>query len=378
MSGIYYHEKNGIWYFSVTINGKQHHRSSRQTTKAGAQIYAEQYVLDEQLKAGITTMVQAMGLPQPPPPAITFWQLAELWDSTRDSDTSEGHKRNVRDHVRHHLVAIHHTPIDQIDLVAISGLIKTYRDSHSIASTNGLKRTINLLFSFAVAAKKLTALPFGKLKKTKEPAKHRVILSEKQYGDLAASVAKAKNPHVAVMTVILAGSGVRRSDVLQMRWGHVDLERGTWRLNTLKDDAPLFITLDPWVVDQLRTYERTSPYVFTGAEGKPHGPEFLRRALAWAGKELGVGRLSPHALRSAFITHLASQGVPIGTVSKLVDHSDVRLTMTYLVHTEQALDAGMKVGQSIARAAVSGMGDRVQAAATELSSQDGGTSGGVA
>jgi hypothetical protein len=65
-------------------------------------------------------------------------------------------------------------------------------------------------------------------------------------------------------------------------------------------------------------------------------------------------------------------------VSKLVDHSDVRLTMTYLVHTEQALDVGMKVGQSIARAAVAGMGDRVQAAATEPSPQDGETSGGVA
>ena len=362
MAGIYYHKKNDIWYFSVSIYGKQHHRSSKQTSQAAAKIYAEQFVLDQQFRAGVANMTQALGLPQPPTPAITCWKLLELWESTRDADTSEGHIRNVRDHVRHHLVAIHHTPIDQIDLVTVSELVKSYRDSHSIASTNGLKRTLNLLFSFALAAAKLQALPFGKLKKTKEPAKRRVMLTHDQYGALAASVSKARNPHIALMTVILAATGVRRSDVMNMLWRDTDLDRGTWCPNTIKDDAALYLPLDPWVISELKKFERVGPYVFCGPEGKPHGNEFLRRALKNAGKELGLGRLSPHALRSAYITHLSDMGVPISTISKLVDHSDVRLTMSYLVHTKQALTEGMRVAQGISQAAVAGMGGSIQAA----------------
>lgn len=350
MSKVYYHKKNGIWYVNVMIDGEQYHRSTRQTTRKGAGVWAEEFVQTKMLEA--LAAKQAALQPPPPPPTIVFKVLAERWEAAQDEDTSVGHIRNVRDHVRLHLVALHDLPIDTIGIEQVQPVVKAYRATHSVASTNGLRRTINLLFGYAVRAQFITKLPFEPLKKRKEPAKKRTVLTEDQYGDLAASAAKARNRHIPLMVLILVGTGVRRIDVLYMLWADLDLENGIWSPIIIKDGDPLVFELEPWLVEELRQLPRVSKYVFAREDGQPHGKEFLRRALARAGKDLGVGRLGTHALRASYITFLADHDVHVATISSLVGHSDVRLTMRYLVRTRQALDKGMRAAQRITRAAL--------------------------
>lgn len=352
---IHYHKKNDIWYFNVMVDGKQYHRSTRLRDKEGARVVAEAFVQDRLLEASAARLVGTVFDPTPPPPCITLAELQARWEAAQDADTSEGHKRNVRDHVRLHLSGLAQTPIDQIGLEAIQAALNTYRATHALASTNGLKRTINLLYSFALDAKLLKERPFKKLEKKKEPAKQRPDLGDDQYAALGASVMRARNIHVPLMVVILVGSGVRRTDVLHMRWAELHLESGTWTPVTGKDKAPLYIELDPWVISELRKIEQTGAWVFAGKDGEPHGESFLRRPLTRAAREMGLGRLSPHDLRSAYITYLANQGVPISVISRLVDHSDVRVTQGYLARTKHVQDAAMRVGQGIARTAVAGM-----------------------
>lgn len=351
MSGIYYHKKKSIYCYSVMIDGKQYHRSSRQSTLVGARLIAEQFVRD-QMMANMAAKAAAL-LPPAPPPMITFITLANRWEGAQDEDSSPGHLRNVRDHVRLHLVAIHHLPLDQIGIEQIQPLIKVYRATHSIASTNGLRRTVNLLFSYAKRAKFIAELPFDPLRRRKEPPKKRVILTEDQYGELATSAAKARNAHIPVMILILLGTGVRRIDILHMAWEDLDVATGVWAPIIIKDKDPLVFELDSWVLSEIKKLPRISKYVFPRPDGLPHGKEFLRRTLARAGREAGVGRLGTHSLRAGFITYLADQGVPVSTISGLVGHSDVRVTMQYLVRTRHALDEGMRVAQGISRAAIS-------------------------
>lgn len=350
MSSIYFHQKNGIYYFNVMINGVQYHRSSRQTTKSGAKVVAEQFVQDQMLANSIARN-PSLQPPPPPPPAITLKVLAEKWEDAQDEETSLGHLRNVRDHVRLHLKNLHFTPIDQIGIEQIQPEVKAYRRSHTVPSTNGLRRTINLLFSFARKAKYVTELPFEPLSKRREPRKKRTSLTDDQYADLTDQLRKRRNPHVALMVVVIAGTGVRRSDVIQMVWADVDLVAGTWSPEIIKDGDTPFFTLDEWVIGELRKFDRIGPYVFSSPSGAPHGKEFLRRALRNGGKAIGVGPLSPHVLRAGFITYLANQGVPPTTIARIVGHSDVRVTQGYIIHTKQSLDQGMVVAQAIARAA---------------------------
>lgn len=365
MSKIYFHKKNNTWYFNAMVNGIQYHRSSRQTTIKGARVVADQFVQGRMMEASAAALRGTALVPPPPPPVITLKKLVEKWEAAQDEETSAGHLRNVRDHVRIHLKDLHDTEIDQIGIEEIQPLVKDYRKTHSIPSTNGLRRTINLLFSFALKAKFLKERPFDALKRRKEPTKKRVALTEDQYGALTDSVRKSRNPHIPLMVVILIGTGVRRCDVLQMRWSDLDLDQEAWAPDIIKDGDPLFFQLNSWVIEELRKLDRLGPYVFCRITGEPHGDEFLRRALVRAGKDLGVGRLGTHSLRSAFITFLANNGVPIPTISHLVGHSDVRLTMKYFVKTRHALDEGMRVAQGISRAATAHLAPKVQAPTSE-------------
>ncbi len=51
-----------------------------------------------------------------------------------------------------------------------------------------------------------------------------------------------------------------------------------------------------------------------------------------AGREAGVEPFGPHALRHWFATTLYKKGVPIGTISKLLGHSSIMITMGIYIH----------------------------------------------
>jgi integrase len=334
---------------------------------------AEDFVLTQMLAASAKKLQGTIHDPTPPPApaAITLRQLGQRWEAAQDEDVSSGHKRNVRDYLRLHLPTLLDVPIDQIGLEQILEVVKTYRATHAVASTNGLRRTINLLFGFARKARLITEIKFDPLGKKKEPTKHRVEFNEDLLGQLMESVRKAKHPHIPLMITIILGTGVRRSDILAMAWKDVDLDQASWSPYIIKDKAPLFFTLHPCVIEELRRFERLGPYVFSTPAGTRHPDEFLRRALSKAGRAIGVGKLATHALRSAFITSLADQGVPLATIAELVGHSDVRLTMSYLVHTRHSLDEGMRAAQRLASTAVARLAPEARVSSTSATRGEG-------
>ena len=136
-----------------------------------------------------------------------------------------------------------------------------------------------------------------------------------------------------LMTVY--GAGLRLGEACHLKPGHIDSARMVIRVVEGKGRKDRYTLLSPRLLQELRSYWRTvqpGPWLFFGrdrqvplCEGTGQG--IFDHAVARAGlpKKGGI-----HSLRHSFATHLLESGVEITVVQKLLGHSSLSSTVTYL------------------------------------------------
>jgi len=143
------------------------------------------------------------------------------------------------------------------------------------------------------------------------------------------------------VVLFAATTGMRQGEILSLRWDQVDLQvrmvrignSGGFRTKTGKRRAiPLSETA--LAVLQELSSRPGSEYVFT-LRGRPLLRRWVTTKLRRKIRELGLDRrLNFKSLRSSFASWLAIDGVSIYQISKLLGHSDVKITQGYYAHLE--------------------------------------------
>lgn len=136
-----------------------------------------------------------------------------------------------------------------------------------------------------------------------------------------------------LMTVY--GAGLRLSEACHLKPGHIDSARMVIRVQEGKGRKDRYTLLSPRLLEELRTYWRAvrpGPWLFFGRDrqrplGEGTGQAIFDLAVARAKlpKKGGI-----HSLRHSFATHLLESGVEITVVQKLLGHSSLSSTVTYL------------------------------------------------
>lgn len=132
---------------------------------------------------------------------------------------------------------------------------------------------------------------------------------------------------------LLAHTGIRHSELLNLRLADCDLNGKRLRVQAGKGDRDRVIPLTDYLVACLQAYlmvREPAPtdhlLVYQGAAVKAHlVPDRLRRY----GQAAGIQGLSPHRLRHTLATFLVNQGMPIVSLQKLLGHQDINKTLIY-------------------------------------------------
>jgi integrase/recombinase XerC len=132
---------------------------------------------------------------------------------------------------------------------------------------------------------------------------------------------------------LLAHTGLRAAELVDLRRNDVDLERKTLHLSG-KGGHDRVVYLTDTAIQALQCYLRLWPegpeaLLFRGTRGARLGREALRRRLNALAAEAQVAHVSPHRLRHTLATRLINAGMAITDLQKLLGHDRLSTTQIY-------------------------------------------------
>jgi integrase len=141
-------------------------------------------------------------------------------------------------------------------------------------------------------------------------------------------------------------TGARRGEVWSARWQDLDLDAGTWTkpADLTKQKRPHRLPLSPEAVAVLREVRADLPFTPFGSLGE----SMLRKAWTEVCKAADLRNLRPHDLRHFHASLLASAGLSLPLIGRLLGHSSPATTARYAHLLDSALrEATGQLGQVV-------------------------------
>lgn len=176
---------------------------------------------------------------------------------------------------------------------------------------------------------------------------------------------------------VAATTGMRRGEILGLRWTDVDLQQGSLSVvqarvrgdsrvettSTKSDRGRRSIDLDPTTVSHLRAHRKQqmaerleagpawieSEFVFTRSDGGPLDPDVVSQKFNRIVKATGLRRIRLHDLRHTMVTLWLKAGEPSYVVSRRVGHASEAFTEKQYAHVlpGQQRDAAARLANLI-------------------------------
>jgi len=161
-------------------------------------------------------------------------------------------------------------------------------------------------------------------------------------------IAGAKNLYHRTMLMTLYGTGLRRSELLQLKVCDIDSQRMVLRVERGKGGNGREVPLSASLLAALRAYDRwmrPQTYLFPGTRDgwradRPLTSKVVWEAVRFAATAAGIDRrVSPHTRRHSYATHLLEAGADLRTIQVLRGHADLTHTTVYLHLSQRHLQA---------------------------------------
>ena len=340
-------KRNGHWFFRRMVrlpDGRRERifgvaaRYGQPDTKAGA-LEAERLEVQRVLSTGEVK-------PTPPPEvakkevptlkdfAATFLETSGV---TNKPSTVASKELVLRCHI---LPRLGNLRLDAISYEHVEDLKIALATSTSKKGKARRPKTVNnvitTLHRLMVVAKKrglISSLP--EFEPIRCPAPEFDFLSFEESSRL---IEAARDEWRTLITFALR-TGMRRGELVALRWQDVDLEAGKvlvrqtiWRgiIGVPKNHKPREIPLSAQVVAMLKAHRHLrGPLVFCDEGGEYLRVNKLNRVIVAVCKRAGLRHIGWHVLRHTFASHLAMRNVPLKAVQELLGHASIQMTMRY-------------------------------------------------
>jgi integrase len=234
-------------------------------------------------------------------------------------------------------------------------------------------RVLHLALKRARKLRLIAVNPAEDVERPQVERREMQTLSDEEAGQLLAA---ASTTRIYVPIVLALATGLRRGEILALRWQDIDLATGIIRVvrsleqtndglrfkvpKTQRGKRP--VVLPASVVEILRNHkvkqleERfllglgKGELVFTRVDGRPISPDTFTSWVARVAKRAGVSHIMPvHGLRHTHITNLLRANVHPKVASERAGHSSVGFTLDRYSHVIPSLqeDAVLRIDAAL-------------------------------
>ncbi len=190
----------------------------------------------------------------------------------------------------------------------------------------------------ALAWGKLEANPMKSVQFLKEPQGRLRFLEREEIVKVLANC----NKHLRPVVVLALFTGMRRGEILGLKWHDIDVKRNIITLLNTKNGHKREVPMNEQVKTALIRVRKhpESPFIFCNDKGKRIHD--IRKSFSTALRKSGITNFRFHDLRHTFASQLVMSGVDLNTVRELLGHKDMTMTLRYShlaqSHKQRAVD----------------------------------------
>jgi integrase len=156
------------------------------------------------------------------------------------------------------------------------------------------------------------------------------------------AVLKRKNYRDYLLFVVGINTGLRISDLLQLKVGHtknshiIITEGKTGKIKRFPINSNLRELLDEYTIGM-----SDDDYLFPSRKGEHIGRVQAYRILNDAAKEVGLDEIGTHTLRKTFGYHHYQRYKDVALLQEIFNHSSPSITLRYIGINQDAIDASL-------------------------------------
>lgn len=311
---------------------------------------------------------------------LTMWLNDYMKPSIRPT-TWEGYQTQIDKHIIPNLGHI------RLDKLQTSNLQKLYNDKLKGDRADGRKGSLSprsvryihtILHAALVQAKREMLITINPADAVKLPKLEKREMHTLDTEGLKVFLEKAKKTCHYTIYLLACASGLRRGELLGLRWKDVDLDAGsiTVTQNLVKTNKEVIfqepktklsrrtVNIPPAVVKELRAHKARQAgdkllhgdkysklgLVFCKADGSPMNPQTLSKHFDKLIKKTKLNRMCLHDLRHTFATLSLQEGVSPRTIQETLGHHNTAFTLNVYSHVTDKMrqEATDKIGNLLA------------------------------
>ncbi|MFA5459797.1 MAG: tyrosine-type recombinase/integrase [Candidatus Paceibacterota bacterium] len=209
---------------------------------------------------------------------------------------------------------------------------KRLQEGVTPATVNRELSCLRHLFNKAIEWGYLTKNPLQRVKLLKEPPGRIRYLKTEEIERLLKTIdsfPQYTKSYLKPIVVIALNTGLRKGEILRLRWKDVDFIKKRITVNVTKTNEIRTVPMNELLYQELKkmTSNQENEYMFCNKKGKPF--ENVRKSFDRALKIAGIDDFRFHDLRHTFASYLVMSGCDIRTVQQLMGHKDIKMTMRY-------------------------------------------------